>query len=70
MFALLLLHIFFFILCKSLCCLKFSSKMSIFSGYVYVQLFCFNSNDKNLFITINVTLLNLHIEADLKNAHF
>ncbi len=36
------------------CRLKFSSKMSIFSSgsYVYVQLFHFNSNEKNLFIAL------------------
>ncbi len=39
-------------------------KLALFSGsYVYVQLFHFNGNEKNIFIAIKVKLLNLHIEA-------
>ncbi len=33
------------------------------NGHVYVQLFHFNSNEKNLFIAIKVKLLNLHIRV-------
>ncbi len=31
--------------------------------YIYVQLYHFNGNEKNLFITIKVKLLDLHIGA-------
>ncbi len=45
--------------------------MSFFSqAPVYVQLFHFNGNEKNLFIAIKVKWLNLHIGAWLKKAHF
>ncbi len=43
---------------------NFLLKLGVLSGsYVYVQLFHFNGNENNLFIAINVKLLNLHIEA-------
>ncbi len=43
---------------------NFLLKWAFFSSsYVYVQLFHFNSNDKHLFIAINVKVLNLHIGA-------
>ncbi len=43
---------------------NFLLKLSFFSGsYVYVQLFHFNGNEKNLFIAIKVKLLNLHTQA-------
>ncbi len=53
----------------SKCRLKFSSKMSIFiyfenaHSYIYVQLFYFNSIEKDLHIAITVKLLNLNIGA-------
>ncbi len=38
--------------------------LAFFSGfYVYVQLFDFNANEKNLLIAIKVKLLNLNIGA-------
>ncbi len=45
--------------------LKFSSKIWIFfsGSYIYVQLFHFNGNEKNLFIANTIKLLNLHIKA-------
>ncbi len=45
--------------------LNFLLKFAFFWGfYVYVQLFDFNGNEKNLFIAIKVKLLNLHMEPD------
>ncbi len=44
---------------------NFLLKWAFFSGsYVYVQLFQFNGNEKNLVIAIKVILVNLQIEAD------
>ncbi len=46
----------FFAICKL--------QIAIFSGsYIYVQLFDLNGNEKNLFDTIKVKLLNLHMRA-------
>ncbi len=46
--------------------INFLLKLAFFSQapvYVYVQLFHFNGNEKNLFIAIKMKLLNLHIGA-------
>ncbi len=43
---------------------NFLLKWAFISGsYVYVQLFHFDSNEKNLIVIIKVKLLNLHIGA-------
>ncbi len=49
----------------SKCRLNFFCQISIVLRllYVYVQLFHFNGNEKNIFIAIKVKLLNLHIGA-------
>lgn len=46
---------------KGFKCLKFSSKMVTFPGFVYVQLFYLNEKENKLFIANEVKLLNLHI---------
>ncbi len=54
----------FYILNMKSAILNFLLKWAFFLGsYVYVLLFHFNGNKKNLFIAIKVKLLNLHIGA-------